>query len=79
MDKLYPRPKPTQPVCQVDKVVIDPDNVLSLSQKTNFKTILEDYKQVFSSKAGKYNGVLGNLNARVTLNNNLVESPSYSS
>ena len=43
------------------------------------KLILEEYKEVFSSKAGRYNGVLGNLNARVTLNNNLVEPPSHSS
>ena len=26
---LYPKPKPSVPVCQVDKVVLDPDNILS--------------------------------------------------
>lgn len=75
---LYPKPKPTIPQCQVDKVVVDPDNILSEHQLMIIKLILEEYKEVFSSKAGRYNGVLGNLNARVTLNNNLVEPPSHS-
>ena len=77
IDELYPKPKPTIATCQVDKVVLDPDNILTHTQKATFKSILKDYKHVFSSKAGKYNGVLGDLNARVTLNNDLVEPPSY--
>ena len=75
---LFPKPKPTIPQCQVDKVVVDPDNILSEHQLMIIKLILEEYKEVFSSKTGRYNGVLGNLNARVTLNNNLVEPPSHS-
>ena len=75
---LYPHPKPTIPQCQVDKVVVDPDNILSQAQLQSIQSILEEFKEVFSSKAGRYNGVLGNLNARVILNNNLVEPPSHS-
>ena len=30
---LYPRPKPTVPTCQLDRVIVDPDNILSESQK----------------------------------------------
>ena len=78
MSSLYPKPKPTVPVCQVDKVVVDPGNTLTDTQRQSVKAVLEEYKQVFSSRAGRYNGVLGNLNARVTLNNSLVEPPSYS-
>ena len=74
---LYPKPKPTIPQCQVTKVVVDPDKILSEHQLKIIKSILEEYKDVFTSKAGRYNGVLGNLNARVTLNNNLVEPPSH--
>lgn len=73
---LYPRPKPTIPACRVDKVIVDPDNILSEVQRNAIKKILEEHTQVFSSKAGRYNGVLGNLSARITLNNNLVEPPS---
>ena len=78
MSSLYPKPKPTVPVCQVDKVVVDPGNTMTDTQRQSVKAVLEEYKQVFSSRAGRYNGVLGNLNARVTLNNSLVEPPSYS-
>ena len=49
---------------QVDKVVIDPDNILTQSQKSEFKKTLEKLKEVFSSMAGRYNGVLGNLNSQ---------------
>ena len=75
---LYPKPKPTIPQCQVDKVIVDPDNILSQDQLRSIRLILDEFKEAFSSKAGRYNGVLGNLNARVTLNNNLVEPPSHS-
>ena len=75
---LYPKPKPTVSVCQVDKVVLDPDNVLTDVQRAKAQSILKDHRLVFTSKAGKYNGVLGNLDAKMTLNNNLVEPPSYS-
>ena len=75
---LYPKPKPTVSVCQGDKVVLDPDNVLTDVQRAKAQSILKDQQLVFTSKAGKYNGVLGNLDANMTLNNNLVEPPSYS-
>jgi hypothetical protein len=54
---LYPKPKPTIPQCQVDKVVVDPDNILSEHQLKIIKLLLDEYKEVFSSKAGRYNGV----------------------
>merc|ERR1712237_176476 len=74
---LYPKPKPTVSVCQVDKVVLDPDNVLRHVKRAKAQSILKDHQLVFTSKAGKYNGVLGNLDANMTMNNNLVEPPSY--
>ena len=67
---LYPKPKPTVSVCQVDKVVLDPDNVLTDVQRAKAQFILKDHRMVFTSKAGKYNGALGNLDTKMTLNNN---------
>ena len=62
----------------MDKVVLDPDNVLTDVQHAKAQSILKDHWLVFTSKASKYNGVLDNLDTKMILNNNLVEPPSYS-
>ena len=72
---LYPRPKPSIPVCEVDKICLDPDNQLSCAEKKMFFEINEKYSKIFSSKPGKYNGVLGNLDAHLVLGK--VEPPSF--
>ena len=74
---LYPRPKPVPPVCQVDKVLLDPDNILEEEHRQLFMKVHEKYSQVFSSKPGLYNGALGNLDAHLILNNNNIEPPSF--
>ena len=74
---LYPRPKPVPPVCQVEQVVVDPDNILEPKHRKYFSEINEKYSQVFSSKPGLYNGALGNLDAHLILNDNNIKPPSF--
>ena len=42
-----------------------------------FRKINERYSSIFSSKLGRYNGSLGNLNARIVLNNDAIDPPSF--
>ena len=72
---LYPRPAASLPVCEVDKISLDPDNVLNSREKNLFKDINNKYSDVFMSKPGKYNGNLGNLDAKLVLGN--IEPPSF--
>ena len=72
---LYPKPTPSVPVCEIDKIVLDPDNVLQPQERQIFKDINQKYAEVFLSKPGKYNGILGNLDARLVLGN--TEPPSF--
>ena len=74
---LYPRPKPSVPVCEIDKVSLDPDNQLSEQERVMFRNINKKYSSIFSSKLGRYNGSLGNLNAKLVLNNNNIDPPSF--
>ena len=74
---LYPRPKPSIPVSEVSKISCDPDNRLSKSEQDLFTEINERYSSIFSSKLGRYNGSLGNLNARIVLNNDAIDPPSF--
>ena len=76
-EQYYPRPKPSIPVCQVEDVILDPDNLLSDPQRKLFKKVLYKFKDSFSSKLGRYNGVLGNMDAKIVLNNNSIEPPSF--
>ena len=72
---LYPKSVPSLPVCEVNKIALDPDNILKPEDRRIFKNINEKYSEVFMSKPGKYNGVLGNLDAKLVLGN--VEPPSF--
>ena len=72
---LYPKPKPSIPLCEIDKISLDPSNILQPEDRQLFKEINERYSEVFSSKPGKYNGVLGNLDAKLVLGN--TEPPSF--
>ena len=74
---LYPRPKPVQPVCQVDQVALDPDNVLDAKTRQLFVEVNKKYSQVFLSKPWRYNGALGNLDAHIILNDANIEPPSF--
>ena len=46
---LYPRPKPVPPVCQVEQVVVYPDNILEPRHRKYFSEINKKYSEVFSS------------------------------
>ena len=72
---LYPKPAPSIPVCEIDKISLDPDNILQSQERQLFKDINEKYADVFVSKPGKYNGVLGNLDAQLVMGN--TEPPSF--
>ena len=72
---MYPRPKPSVPVCEITKIYLDPDNLLQSKDKDRFREINEKYSDVFMSKPGKYNGALGNLDAKLVLGN--TEPPSF--
>ena len=74
---LYPRPKPSIPICEVEKVNLDPDNQLSDQDRKLFNAINKKYSGIFSSKLGKYNGSLGNLDAQLVLNNSNIDPPSF--
>ena len=74
---LYPKPKPSVPVSEVSKISCDPDNQLSKSEQNLFTEINKRYSSIFSSKLGRYNGSLGNLNARIILNNVAIDPPSF--
>ena len=74
---MNPRPKPVPPVCQVEQVVVDPDNILEQKQRNLFSGINQKYSEIFSSKPGLYNGALGNLDAHLILNDNNIKPPSF--
>ena len=74
---LYPRPTPSVPVCEVDKVTLDPDNQLSNAERKLFQDINKEFSAIFSSKLGRYNGSLGNLDAKLVLNNDKIDPPSF--
>ena len=74
---LYPRPKPTVPVCEAHKIIVDPDDQLTPDERKLFNDINTKYSTIFSSKPGKYNGSLGNLDAKLILNNSDIDPPSF--
>ena len=74
---LYPKPRPTIAVSEISKICCDPDNQLSNSEQDLFRNINQKYSSIFSSKLGRYNGSLGDLNARIILNNNAIDPPSF--
>ena len=76
-EQFYPRPKPRAPVNQCDKIILDPDNVLSPDEKKLFENVIHKFQACFTSKLGRYNGELGNLDAKVVMNNNQIEPPSF--
>ena len=76
-DQFYPRPKTSVPVCQIDKIQLDPDNHLSSEERKLFQNVIGQFKSSFTSKLGRYNGELGNLDAKVILNSSRVEPPSF--
>ena len=47
-EQFYPRPKPSIPSCQVEDVILDPDNLLSDLHRGLFKKILNKFKDSFS-------------------------------
>ena len=76
-EEFYSRPKPSTPVCQVEKIQLDPDNILLPEERKLFQNVIDDFSTIFSSKLGRYNGELGNLEAKVILNSRGVEPPSF--
>ena len=76
-EQFYPRPKPRAPVNQCDKIILDPDNVLSPDERKLFENVIHKFQACFTSKLGRYNGELGNLDAKVVMNNNQIEPPSF--
>ena len=74
---LYPKPKPSIPVSEVHKICCDPDNQLTTTERDLFTEINCRYSSIFSSKLGRYNGSLGNLNAKIILNNDAIDPPSF--
>ena len=74
---LYPKPKPSIGVSEVAKICCDPDNQLTKTEQDLFTEINHRYSSIFSSKLGRYNGSLGNLNARIILNNDAIDPPSF--
>ena len=76
-DKFYARPKSSTPVCQIEKIQLDPDNILHPEERKLFLSVIHKFKDSFTTKLGKYNGELGNLDAKVVLNSRGVEPPSF--
>ena len=76
-EQFYPRPKPSTPVNQCDKILLDPDNILSTDERKLFQNVIQKFQKCFTSKLGRYNGELGNLDAKVVMNNNQIEPPSF--
>ena len=72
---IYSKPPPSIPVCEVNKISLDPDNILEPQDRRLFDEINSKYSSVFMSKPGRYNGVLGNLDAKLVLGN--TEPPSF--
>ena len=68
-EQFYPRPKPKPPVDQCDKILLDPDNILSSDERKLFQNVIQKFQKCFTSKLGRYNGELGNLDAKVVINN----------
>ena len=60
---------------EVSKILLDPDNLLQPEAKELFKNINKRYADIFMSKPGRYNGVLGNLDAKLVLG--CTEPPSF--
>ena len=73
--KMYPKPKPSVSNSEVSKICLDPDNLLQSEVRELFKNINEKYSDIFMSKPGRYNGVLGNLDAKLVLGS--TEPPSF--
>lgn len=76
-EQFYPRPRPQAPVNQCDKIQLDPDNILSLDEQKLFQAVIHKFKDSFTSKLGRYNSELGNLDAKVVMNTNKIEPPSF--
>ena len=76
-DEFYARPKPSTPVCQIEKIQLDPDNILRPEERKLFLSVIHKFKDSFTTKLGRYNGELGNLDAKVVLNSRGVEPPSF--
>ena len=76
-EQFYPRPKPRIPENQCDKILLDPDNILSSEERKLFQNVIQKFQKSFTSKLGRYNGELGNLDAKVVMNNNQIEPPSF--
>ena len=72
---MYRKPPASVPICEVNKISLDPDNILEPQDRLVFDEINKRYSNVFMSKPGKYNGVLGNLDAKLVLGN--TEPPSF--
>ena len=56
---------------------MDPDNILFSKERKLFQNVIQKFETIFSSKLGRYNGELGNLDAKVVMNNNQIEPPSF--
>ena len=48
-----------------DKVVLDPDNVLSQEFRDEFRRLLDEYSDVIRPEPGRYNGHYGYMNNRI--------------
>ena len=67
----------------LDQVSIDPDNRLSVAQKSIFADILHSYNDIITEVPGRYNGYYGQVNCTLTLTGNPPPSikprlPNYS-
>ena len=52
-------------VDHTDKVQLDPDNILNPAQKTEFRRLLQEFKDVIRPEPGKYNGRYGHIDNRI--------------
>ena len=77
IEQFYPRPRPQVPVNQCDKIQLDPDNILSPGERKLFQDVIHQFRNSFTSKLGRYNSELGILDARVVMNTNKIEPPSF--
>ena len=59
------RDKKLKELHYVDKVKIDPDNILTEEEKQAFRQVCEDYKDIIRPEPGRYNGKSGSINNRI--------------
>lgn len=64
----------TTPECYLDKVLLDPDNILSQEWKTHFMETLKQFSDIITPVPGCYNGFYGHIDCSL----NFIQSPPSS-